>query len=69
MGILTLEHEGWELDIEYYVDGENHQTTMSDPEERAELLWEVQRVVQAGTPGSYPTNQEITEAVVKDNAL
>jgi hypothetical protein len=65
MGILTLDHEGWELDIEYWVDGENHPATMVDPEERAELLWAVERVAQAGHPDDYPTSNEIMKAVVE----
>jgi hypothetical protein len=69
MGILTLEHGGWKLDIEYWVDGENRPATMVDPEERAVLMWAVERVAQAGHPDDYPNSNEIREAVAEASQL
>jgi hypothetical protein len=51
MGILTMEHKGWELDIEYWGTQD-------------EVMWAVERVAQAGHPDDYPNSNEIMKAVI-----
>ena len=57
MGILTSEHKGWELDIEYWFEKD-------EGGQRGQVMWTVERVAQAGNPDDYPTDDEIRDAIV-----
>jgi hypothetical protein len=60
MGILTLDHEGWELDIEYWRVGNN----FAHP--KGYVDWKIDRVAQAGHPNDYPYDYVIREAIMEE---
>jgi hypothetical protein len=62
MGILTLDHKGWLLDIEYWFEKDEVGL-------RESVTWTVERVAQAGHPDDYPTDSEIMKAVVEAATL
>jgi hypothetical protein len=69
MSLLTLNHDGWVLEVNYYVDGDYYPASMDGPEEFPELMWDIERVVEEGHADDYPTSAEIMEAIEQDNDL